>query len=69
MVEKEIFFVESSFFCFARPQGVVISKMMGHMELNLFEAMFPSRFQIVGVFQPKNGQKGNFLWKNREFSM
>jgi len=42
-------------------QGAVISKMISHMELKLCEAMFPSKFATVGVFQPKNGGKENFL--------
>jgi len=34
----------------------------------LLEAMFPNRFPTVGLFQPKKGRKGNFLWKNKEVS-
>jgi len=43
-------------------QGAVMSKMMGRINLALFEAMFPNSFQTVGLFQRKNGRKGNFLY-------
>jgi len=50
-------------------KGAVLSNIMGRADLMLLEAMYPNRFPIVGLFQPKNGRKGNFLWKNREFPL
>jgi len=43
--------------------------MMGRRELTLFESMFPYRFPTLGVFKPKSGPKGNFVWKNKDFSL
>jgi len=50
-------------------RGAVMSKMMGRTEPMLLEAIFRKRFPTVDVFQPKNGSKGNFLWKNGELSL
>jgi len=50
-------------------QGAVMSKMMGQIDLMLLEAMYPNRFPTVGLFHPKNGWKGNFVWKKRKFSL
>jgi len=50
-------------------QGAMMSKMMGRFDLMLFKAMFPNSFPTAGLFDPKNGRNGNFLRKNKEFSL
>jgi len=42
-------------------QGALISKMMGHTELKVLEAMFTGRSPTVRVFKAKNGRKMNLL--------
>ena len=69
MEKQGIFIVEFRVLLSAGLQGAVMSKMMGGIDGMLLEAMFPNRFPTVVLFQPKNGRKGNFLWKNREFSL
>jgi len=49
-------------------RGDVMSKMMRWTDLMLLEAMFLNRFPTVGLFQPKNWRKWNFLLKIGEFS-
>jgi len=46
-----------------------MSKMMGQTDLIFLKAMYTNKFPNVGLLQPKNGWKGNFLWKNRELSL
>ena len=50
-------------------QAAVVCKMIGRIDRMVLEAMILIGFPTLVLFQQKNGRKGNFLWKNREFSL